>query len=277
MLKRVWRNGDAMNRLSINHYICPAGTTVPAFLDAAVAVGAGAVGLTARAIAEEGAEPLKAMLDDRGLAVSSVNSAGYFANKDGEPIDDHDRRMVEAAAILDAGAVCVISGGRGADRSIDAAQVRVRDGLEALAEIARSAGVRLGVEPIHPVDLMTKGCVNSIADTLALIDGIEGVGMILDINHSWWDLALPGICRDRRDRVALFQLCNVVEPEPSRPRREFLSAGLVDLAGLIAGFEADGYSGFYEFEIFPPDLRGRRVEDALDDAARFMREQAGVS
>ena len=85
MLERVWRNGDAMNRLSINHYICPAGMTVPAFLDAAVAVGAGAVGLTARAIAEEGAEPLRAMLDDRGLAVSSVNSAGYFASKDGAP------------------------------------------------------------------------------------------------------------------------------------------------------------------------------------------------
>ena len=266
-----------MNRLSINHYVCPAGMTVPAFLDAAVAVGAGAVGVTARAIAEEGAGSLKAMLDERGLAVSSVNSAGYFANKDGALVDDHDRRLVEAAAILDAGAVCVISGGRGADRSIDAAQARVRDGLEALARIARPAGVRLGVEPIHPVDLMTKGCVNSIADTLALIEGIDGVGMILDINHSWWDPALPRICRDRLDRVALFQLCNVVESESSRPKREFLSAGLVDLAGLIAGFEADGYSGFYEFEIFPPDLRGRPLEDALEDAARFMRERAGVS
>ena len=264
-----------MNRFSVNHYICPPDMTVPAFLDAAVAVGAGAVGVTARAIAE--AEALKAMLDERGLAVSSVNSAGYFANKDGALVDDHDRRIVEAAAILDAGVVCVISGGRGAARSVEAAQARVRDGLEALAEIARTAGVRLGIEPIHPVDLMTKGCVNSIADTLALIEGIEGVGMILDVNHSWWDPALPGICRDHADRVALLQICNVIEPAPSRPGREFLSRGLVDLAGLIAGFEADGYSGFYEFEIFPPDLRGRTVEDALEDAARFMRERAAVS
>ena len=266
-----------MNRLSINHYVCPADMTVAEFLDAAVEVGAGAVGVTARAVAETGAEALKAMLDERGLAVSSVNSAGYFANKDGALIDDHDRRMVEAAAILDAGVLCVISGGRGPARSIEAAQARVRDGLEAFAEFARAAGVRLGVEPIHPVDLMTKGCVNSIADTLALIAGIEGVGMILDVNHSWWDPALPGICRDHLDRVALFQVCNVVEPELSRPRREFLSEGLVDLAGLIAGFEADGYSGFYEFEIFPPDLRRRTVGEALEDAARFMRERAAVS
>ena len=171
----------------------------------------------------------------------------------------------------------MISGGRGAARSVEAAQARVRDGLEALAGIARPAGVRLGVEPIHPVDLMTKGCVNSIADTLALIEGIEGVGMILDVNHSWWDPALPRICRDRADRVALLQVCNVIEPAPSRPGREFLSRGLVDLAALIARFEADGYAGFYEFEIFPPDLRGRTVEDALEDAARFMRERAAVS
>lgn len=266
-----------MNRLSINHYICPDDVAVPAFLDAVVVAGAGAVGVTARAVAEAGARALKAMVDGRGLAVSSVNSAGYFAGKDGALVDDRDRRMVEAAAILDAGALCVISGGRGPERSIEAAQSRVRDGLAEFAEIARPAGVRLGVEPIHPVDLMTKGCVNSIADTLALIEDIEGVGMILDVNHSWWDPALPRICREHEDRVALLQICNVIEPEPSRPRREFLSAGLVDVAGLIAGFEADGYSGFYEFELFPPDLRGRPFEDALEDAARFMRGRAAVS
>ena len=77
--------------------------------------------------------------------------------------------------------------------------------------------------------------------------------------------------------MALLQLCNVVETEPSRPRREFLSTGLVDLAALIAGFEADGYSGFYEFEIFPPDLRGRPFAEAFEDAARFMRGTAAAS
>ena len=277
MLGGVCRSGAAMNRFSVNHYVCPPEMTVPDFLDAAVAVGAGAVGVSARAIAEVGAEALRAMLDARGLAVSSLNSAGYFAARAGALVDDHDRRMVEAAAVLEAGALCVIAGGRGAGRSIAAAQARVRDGLAALADIARPAGVRLGVEPIHPVDLMTKGCVNSIADALALVDGIDGVGLILDVNHSWWDPALPRICRDHGDLVALVQLCNVIEPEPSRPRREFLSRGLVDLAALIAGFEADGYAGFYEFEIFPPDLRGRPVEDALQDAARFMRGRAAVS
>ena len=219
-----------MNRLAINHYICPADMAAPEFLDAVVAVGAGAVGVTARAIAETGAPALKTMLDERGLAVSSVNSAGYFARKDGDPIDDHDRRMVEAAAILDAGAVCVISGGRGSGRSIEAAQSRVREGLHAFAEIARRAGVRLGVEPIHPVDLMTKGCINSIADTLALIEDIDGVGMILDVNHSWWDPALPRICREHADRVG-------APPDLQRDRAgtlpvrigEFLSEGLVDV------------------------------------------------
>ena len=266
-----------MNRFAVNHYVCPPGAAVAGFLDAAAAEGAGAVGLTARAVAEEGVGALRAMLDARGLAVSSLNSAGYFAAKDGPPVDDRDRLMVEAAAALGAGALCVIAGGRGAGRSIAAAQARVRDGLEALADFARPAGVRLGVEPIHPVDLMTKGCVNSIADALALIEGIAGVGLILDVNHSWWDPALPRICRDHGGLVALVQLCNVIELEPSRPRREFLSRGLVDLAALIAGFEADGYTGYYEFEIFPPDLRGRSVADALGDAARFMRGRAAVS
>ncbi len=266
-----------MNRLSINHYVCPDGMGVSAFLDAAAAVGAVGIGVTARAVAETGAGTLRAMLEERGLIASSVNSAGYFAAKDGVLVDEHDRRMVEAAAILDAGVLCVISGGRGEGRSLQDAQARVREGLEALAEMARPAGVRLGLEPIHPADLMTKGCVNSISDALAMIEGIDGVGIIVDIRHSWWDASLAGVCRGPQNRVALLQVCNVVEPSPGALEREFLSRGLVDLPALIAGFEADGYTGLYEFEIFPSDLRGRRMEDALADAARFMQARAAVS
>lgn len=262
-----------MSRLSINHYICPADITVQAFLDKVQEAGIGAVGLSARAIAEVGLGSLRAMLHERGLAVSSVNSAGYFTRKEGALVDDHDRAMIEAAATLKADVLCVIAGGIAAmGNDLGAARARVRAGLEALAECAGAAGVRLGLEPIHPLDVLTKGCVNTIADGLAITEGLDGVGLLLDANHSWWDPALWRVCDGKTGPIALLQICNVIEPgEGGRPQREFLSSGEVDVAALIAAFDAAGYTGWYEFEIFAPDLRGRTVEEAIADAVRFLR------
>ena len=43
-----------MKRLSISHYLCPSGYPIERFFDAAASAGAGAVGLTVRALEENG-------------------------------------------------------------------------------------------------------------------------------------------------------------------------------------------------------------------------------
>ncbi len=259
-------------RLALSHYVCPGDVSVAQFLEIARDVGAGAVGLTVRALDEAGVAGLKAMLDDAGLAVSSLNSAGYFTYTDAERIGAQERRnheLIAAAAALDAGVLCVITGGVGlGDLSLDAARGRIAEGFAGLAEQARAAGVRLGLEPIHPADIMAKGCVNSIADALAMTTDMPGVDLVLDLYHSWWDPDLAAAFESHLPRVALFQICNLVQPGPEAPlEREVLSAGELDVAGLVRRAEAAGYAGWYEFELFAAQLRGRTVEAVLENAA----------
>ena len=264
-----------MRRFAVNHYICPEDWTVPQFLAAAVDAGAGAVGLTLRALDEVGAPELKVRLDDLGLKVSSLNSAGFFTHDDSArrvTQDGRNAELIEAAALLEANVLCVITGGKGLGvGTLEAARARIADRLGDLATQARAAGVRLGVEPIHPVDVLTKGCVNGIADGLALIGDDPALGLIVDVYHSWWDPMLWRVIAQMPQSVALIQLCNVIEPVVDRkPEREFLSAGEVDIPSLVNRWDDDGYQGWYEFELFAHHLRGRSVPEAIDDAARVL-------
>ena len=270
-----------MSRFAVNHYICPDDTPFGDFLEMASAVGAGAVGLTVRAVDEIGVARLKTMLDDAGLAVSSLNRAGYFTWTDPDRAAQQDRRnhdLLEAAAALGAGVLCVITGGKGdAATPLETARARIAEGLAGLAELAQGYNVRLGVEPIHPADIMRKGCINSIADALALTSDFPNVGLMLDLYHSWWDPGLRTAFERHLSRIALVQICNVYDPGPGLPPdRDTLATGEIDLAGVLRFAEARGYTGWYEFELFAHHLRGRPVDDVLRDAAVWFETWLGA-
>ena len=72
------------NPLSINAYICPPDYPIARFLPLVAQTGASAVGLTIRALDEIPVPQLKARLNDLGLGVSTLNSAGYFLYHDVE-------------------------------------------------------------------------------------------------------------------------------------------------------------------------------------------------
>jgi len=103
-----------MNPLSINAYICPQDMPVEALFPMAVAAGASAVGLTARAVDDISLDRLRSLLDEHGLAVSSLNSAGYFLYDDAAAIGQQrarNQRLIELAAQLQAHTLVVITGG----------------------------------------------------------------------------------------------------------------------------------------------------------------------
>jgi sugar phosphate isomerase/epimerase len=262
-----------MSRLSVSHYVCPDAYPLARFLAVARDIGAGAVALSVPALAATGARELRTMLDDAGLAVSSLNSAGYLTYPSGPRWRDQDRQnreLVEAAAALGAEVLCVISGGLGAaDATLDEARARIRHRLADLHAFAAAHEVRLGLEPIHPAEIMHKGCVNSIGDALAICDDLPGLCLVVDHYHSWWDPRLRDVFASDLPRVALVQICNVREPAPGQPLdREVLAEGQIDCAWLVGHAEQAGYDGWYEFELFARSLRGRPVDDVLAKAAR---------
>jgi sugar phosphate isomerase/epimerase len=73
------------------------------------------------------------------------------------------------------------------------------------------------------------------------------------------------------------QLCNVTQaPDAPRPvRTPFLGQGIFDVGGLVRHLSAHGFVGFFEFEIFPPHLAGRGVEEIIAAAVRDFAAYSG--
>jgi sugar phosphate isomerase/epimerase len=246
-----------ISALSVNHYICGPDIRFPDFATAVRKAGMTSVGVTRAAIAEMGIRDLTNCLEDEGLSVSSLNSAGYFTLGDPNPVQYTNQEMVEYAAELKADVLCVITGGLGTP-PLPVAQAHkiVKHGFAELAEFAAAANVVLGLEPIFPADILTKGCINNCAHGLDIVAPYRNAKLILDLYHSWWDPDLSKTLGDQSDKIALLQLCNPRFENGQAIGRDTLLSGGLGRQELHKLLIAPNYSGKVELEIFNHDLNG---------------------
>ena len=216
---------------------------------------------------------VRALLASHGLKVSSLNSAGYFLYGDAGRAREQEElntRLIAAAAELEAQTLVVITGGIShGNWHLADARARINQGLLRLAVRAAGENVFLGIEPIHPLGILQKGCINSIDDALAIARAHEQLGLTLDFFHSWWDKQFGGVFDHARDKVRLVQFCNVIAPDnPAEFHRELPGSGFIDVAQALFKAQASGYLGYFEFEMFPEHLRGRAVADVIATVGR---------
>jgi sugar phosphate isomerase/epimerase len=269
--------------LAINHYITPPGHGLEAFLDDCVAAGATGVGLTERALAEVPLPALKRMLATRGLHVTSVNSAGFFLWADAARAArqrEVNAGLLDAAAELGADTLVTIVGGLhdlGSPRPGALAEARrmAEQALPALAATAEARGIRLGLEPMHPMRIGSKSVLNSLRQAAALCAALPRHGIVLDLSHSWWEPELEPLLEGLAGRLMLVQLCGVALPgDPGAAQRRCgLAEGVADVGAILRLLRRCGYAGRFELEIFAEDLHGTPhravMQRAVADFARL--------
>lgn len=239
--------------------------------------GLGGVGLTARALEAHPPEELARLLRAHGLAATSLNSAGYVLHAD--PALSRAQALLDdllfaAAEALDA-PINVILGGTlhaatgGAAPALRDARSRAADGLARLAARARRHGVRLALEPMHPLALGTKGCINQVSHAHALAAPHPEVGLTLDFYHSWWDADLAPAIAAAPERIRVAQACGVHVPtDGAPPQRAELAEGPEDLLAFLIDLDAAGYAGAIEYEVFWDPMGQPEPEPLLDRAVR---------
>src|SRR5206468_6095383 len=100
-----------------------------------------------------GAHTSAKLIREAGLRVSSLCRGGFFAaptEAERRARLDDNRRAIDEAAELGTD-VLVLVCGPAPDRDIDAARLMVEDGIAALVPYATERGVRLAIEPLHPM------------------------------------------------------------------------------------------------------------------------------
>lgn len=256
---------SAEHKLAICEGVLRLGSFV-ADLKAASTAGYTLMQVEAGRIEEAGTEAAARMLADFGMAISSLGTiSGPFGSSD----DDKLLRSIDIAATLGTSLVAIVPGSLG-DMSHQEAADRTRTWLSKHGRRAAASGVALALEPIHPL-LRHITWVHTLRQGAALVAGIEGACLLVDVGHLWWDPDLIPEFQTNVDLIKLVQVTNVdrVALSDGRYERSALGAGDVPVLQLVRAFHEAGYRGYYEHEVRTRMPREDRVGFARSEREWF--------
>lgn len=198
----------------------------------------------------------------RGGMFPAETAAGRQAN-----IDDNLRAIDEAAALNADCLVLVVGGLPGSSKDIVGARQMVTDGIAAMLPHAKASGVRIAIEPLHPMYAADRACVNTIDQALDICEILgETVGVAIDVYHVWWDPYLArAIARaGRMKRIFAHHICDWLVPTKDMLLdRGMMGDGVIDLQAIRRMIEEAGFHGPQEVEIFSQDNWWKRPGDEV--------------
>ncbi|MET8470629.1 sugar phosphate isomerase/epimerase family protein [Streptomyces sp. NPDC006422] len=258
---------------------------LPELADACREFGVQNLGTWRAPVQEYGVEAAAKLLRDNGLNVTTHCRGGFLTAIDEAErkaaIEDN-KRAVDECVTLGTDVLVLVSGGLPAGSyDLNGARERIGDALVELAPYAAECGVRLAIEPLHPMYASDRCVVSTLAQALDIAENFpaEQVGVCVDTYHIWWDDQAPaGIARaGEQGRIATFQLADWTTPLPEGVLngRGQIGDGAIDMRYWRGLVEAQGYTGPIEVELFNEGLWARDGREVLAETAeRFTRHAA---
>ncbi|MYV54470.1 sugar phosphate isomerase/epimerase family protein [Streptomyces sp. SID3212] len=261
-----------LSRFSINQMTVKQ-LSLPELTEACVRFGISGVGLWRAPVQEYGVEAAAKLVRDAGLTVTTLCRGGFLTAIDpaarAEALADN-RAAIDEAVALGTDTLVLVSGGLPpGSRDLAGARERIADALAELAPYAGERGIRLAIEPLHPMFASDRCVVSTLDQALELAERFpaEQVGVVVDTYHVWWDDRAPAAVARAADRVFSFQLADWTTPLPAGVLngRGQLGDGSVDLRAWRARVDAAGYGGPIEVELFNDELWKRDGVELLTE------------
>jgi sugar phosphate isomerase/epimerase len=246
-------------RLALNQWTTRRWTLAEA-VDGCVRHGVGGIGVWREKVAEIGVGEARRRIDDAGLAVTSLCRGGFFTAPGGAALAENERAVDEAAALGTSLLVLVAGGLPTGSRDLASARGRAQEVIAELIPYAAAAGVRLALEPLHPMYCADRCVLSTLAQALEWAAPFDpaAVGVCLDTFHIWWDpTVLASIAAvAAAGRLATYQVCDFILPIPADAllARGMMGDGVIDFKPMTAAVAAAGYTGPVEVEIFNADV-----------------------
>jgi sugar phosphate isomerase/epimerase len=215
----------------------------------------------------DGAESAARVVSEAGLRVSSLCRGGFFPTAPAcrRERDADNRRAVGEAAALGTN-VLVLVCGPAPDGDLSAARRMVLEGIERLLPLAAQRGVRLGIEPLHPMMIAERSVVVTLAQANDLAEHFDPahVGVVIDAYHVWWDPDLERQLDRAAGRIVGYHVSDWLSPTPDvLAGRGMMGDGVIDLRGLRGRVEEAGYKGPIEVEVINPALAALSADELV--------------
>ena len=207
----------------------------------------------------EGRDPAEAgdRIRAAGLKVVSLCRGGFypaFEEKDREEAIEENKRAIEDAAALGAPLVVLVCGAV-PGQSLVESRKQITEGIAATLPLAESLGVKLAIEPLHPMYADDRSAINTLASANEVCDELNHplVGIAYDVYHLWWDPDLEEQTKRtaQADRLFAYHVCDWMTPTTDLLNdRGLMGEGCIDLRGIRALVEKNGFDGMIEVEVF---------------------------
>lgn len=224
---------------------------------------AGVKGITVWRQALEGRDiaASRKMLRDHGLSIVSLCRGGFFpalAQADRDKAIDENRRCIDEAAALGAPLIVLVVGAV-PGQSLAESRKQITDGIAAVLPHAQAAGVKLAIEPLHPMYANDRSAVNTMAQARAICNQIKSpfLGIAADVYHIWWDDNLEAEIKacGREGTLFAFHICDWRTPTIDFLNdRGLMGEGCIPIRQIRGWVEEAGFNGFNEVEIFSDRL-----------------------
>jgi sugar phosphate isomerase/epimerase len=233
--------------------------------------GVGGISIWRETVAGQDLKAVGRQLDDSGLVPVSLVRGGFFTGKDSptrEAAIATNREAIVEAEALKLPMIVLVCGatlGQTPEENLD----QIREGIAAVLPQAESAGIRLAIEPLHPMYAGDRSAVASMRDANDLAESLNHplVGVALDVFHVWWETGLEAQIERcaAADRLFAFHVCEF-KPDFDHVLldRGLPGEGVNASARIARMVQAAGFTGLTEVEIFSRKYWAENQHDFLE-------------
>jgi sugar phosphate isomerase/epimerase len=222
-------------------------------IDEIARAGFGGLALWRREMEGQDIKAIAKHIRDAGLKVTGYCRSTYFPADTRAQFEanvaDNVAALQEAAQLGAENFALVVGSGK----DLSTARAHVTDGIGLLLPHARALGVKLALEPLHPVYAADRSCVTSLAQALDICDLINDphLGVLIDVYHLWWDAFVARDIARAKGRILGFHVSDWLTPVGDvLNNRGMMGDGVIDIPALRAMVETADYTGLVEVEIF---------------------------
>jgi sugar phosphate isomerase/epimerase len=219
----------------------------------------GVKGITIWRQALEGHQPriVKSMIENAGLRAVSLCRGGFFPaleSKARQAAIENNLLAIDQAVELGAPLLVLVPGAH-PGQPLETSRAQIEDGIRAVLPHAAANGIKLGIEPLHPMLADTRSAINTLGQANDICGRIDSpyLGVVVDVHHLWWDHNLEHEIKrcGQAGRLFAYHISDWRTPtEDLLYDRGLMGEGCIPLRQIRNWVEAAGFNGFHEVEIF---------------------------
>lgn len=254
-------------------------TTKPLSLDQCLVEfpkrGVGGITIWRQALEGRDLATVKRQTADSGMDVVSLCRGGFFPSATAAgrqaAVDDNLLAIEQAHAI--GAPLIVLVCGAVPGQSLVESRKQIADGIAAVLPAAEQAGVKLAIEPLHPMYADDRSAVNTMRQAHEICDVLgspKSLGIAVDVYHVWWDPELKEQIdlAGRAGRLDAFHICDWKTPTTDLLNdRGLMGEGCINIREISDWVDATGFTGHREVEIFSNKWWATDQHDFLDQIA----------